>query len=323
MTRVFLMVVSIVGSGFFSGTETGLYCLSRLRLRLKAERGGSSARLLHWLAANPKWLISTMLVGTNLGVYVATILCTQWLFEAGLAGRADFYAGLIMPPILLVFAEMIPKFLMQQRADSAMYPATWPLAAAQFAFLPLSLLLRGVSALPHLLFGRTVSARPPALTDTSFRHYFREGVEHGVLSGFQRRAAMNIMRLRSVAVAEAMTPLDQVIMIAEDASGEELLGLFGRHRYSRIPVHGRRRESVIGVINVIDVASVEGGSLHMRALAREPLRLQRGASVADALRAMRHSRQPLAIVTDEQGAALGIVTVKDLVEEIVGELEAW
>ena len=144
-----------------------------------------------------------------------------------------------------------------------------------------------------------------------------------MLSGFQRTVAENILRLRSLDVAQVMTPLADAVMVPETASHRDLLKAFGAHRYSRIPVYREGRERVVGVINVIDVASIEREPPPTAELAREVLSLRKGTSVADALWALRQARQQFAVVTDAEGRALGIATVKDLVEEIVGELEAW
>jgi CBS domain containing-hemolysin-like protein len=112
-------------------------------------------------------------------------------------------------------------------------------------------------------------------------------------------------------------------MISEDAAGEDLLALLRAHRYSRIPVFREERSHVVGVLNVIDVVLVEGEPPPVSEIMREPFRLAQTMPVAEALRRMREERQPLAVVVDETGDAVGLATIKDLVEEIVGELRAW
>jgi CBS domain containing-hemolysin-like protein len=112
-------------------------------------------------------------------------------------------------------------------------------------------------------------------------------------------------------------------MISADATGHELLGLLKAHRYSRIPVFEGQRSNVIGVLNVIDVGLVEDGPPPIREIMREPVALEQTMPVSEALRRMREQRQPFAMVVDETGAAVGLASIKDLVEEIVGELRAW
>jgi len=323
MVDILAMVMCVVGAAFFSGSETGIYCLNRLRLRLRAERGEGAARAVQRFMARPGLAIATMLAGTNLGIYLATILCTNRLYRAGLGDRAELYAGLMMPPLLLVFAEIVPKWYAQRHADEAIYRVIWPLRIAQVVLYPLAALLRAVSMVPRLALRRRATPRPPAVTADNIRLHLSEGAARGVLSGFQRRAAINIMRLAAVDVAQAMTPLDATVMVGAEASYDEVVETMHGHRYSRIPVYSGERSNVVGLVNVIDVALVEGRKPSAAELSREVLRIRRGTSVAEALGVVRHSKQPCVIVVDEHDRAVGILTVKDLVEEIVGELQAW
>jgi len=323
MSDYLLIAAAALFAGFHSGSETGTYCVNRLRLRLRAEQGHSAARALLNFTRRSRLAISTLLIGTNVGVYVATVLSTGKLNQLLAGVHAELYSSIILPPILLVFCDIMPKSFFQHHADVLMYRAIWPLRVSQTVFYPVALLLRWVGGLPHLLLGKSGAPLRPAFTRESFRFHLTEGAAHGVLSGFQRTVAENILRLRSLDVAQVMTPLADAVMVPETASHSDLLKAFGAHRYSRIPVYREGRERVVGVINVIDVASIEREPPPTAELAREVLSLRKGTSVADALWALRQARQQFAVVTDAQGGALGIATVKDLVEEIVGELEAW
>jgi CBS domain containing-hemolysin-like protein len=317
-----LVIGFMLTAAFFSGSETGLYCVNRLRLRLLAEGGETSAKLLQGAVRRQRSIISTILVGTNLGLYMATTLVTAMLYPH-FEQRSQFIAGMLLPPVLLIFADMMPKTLMQKHADRMMYYNIWPLRLFEVLFFPLAALLRAVSTLPQLIFRKSRSRKPPAVTPESFRLYLREGADQGVLSGFQRAMAMNILRMRKMPLSQAMAPLDRAVMISADATGHELLGLLKAHRYSRIPVFEGQRSNVIGVLNVIDVGLVEDGPPPIREIMREPVALEQTMPVSEALRRMREQRQPFAMVVDETGAAVGLASIKDLVEEIVGELRAW
>jgi len=317
-----LLVAAVLTAAFYSGSETGFYCMNRLRLWVRAEQGVAAARALQRLVTRPRDAISTMLVGTNIGVYVATVLCTGKLSETVLGARADLYSSLIMPPILLIFAEIIPKSLFQHHADALMYGSVWPLRVSEVVFYPLASLLRRVSALPQLLLGQRGAPQQPAVTQETFRFYLSQGAAHGVLSSYQRRMAENILHLKSVQVATASTPLERAVMVPQDASWSEVRDVLKAHRYSRLPVYGDGRENIVGVINVIDMAGADEVS-SPRELVRDVLSLRHDTSVADALNLFRDAKQQLGVVCDDAGRAIGLVTVKDLVEEIVGELEAW
>ncbi len=317
-----LIVLAMAVEAFYSGNETGFYCVNRLRLMVRAEQEGSAARALMRLTQRPQLAISTMLIGTNVGVYTATVLVTNKLRMLGLGQRADLYSSLILPPILLVFAEIMPKSTFQHHADYLMYRTAWPLRISMLLLYPFSVFLRAVSRIPQLLLAERVRPRAPALTRDTFQFYLSESAARGVLSTYQRTMAENILRLRSVRVDATMTPLSEAVMISLEGDRAELTRLFKEHRYSRLPVYRGERDNIVGMVNVLDVAS-QRGEPAVEDLLREVVELPRETSVADALRQLRRAQQQFAVVTGEAGRAVGIVTVKDLVEEIVGELEAW
>jgi magnesium and cobalt exporter, CNNM family len=316
------ILLCILLAALFSGSETAFYGFSRLGLRLRRDREEPGARMLAAFAAHSRPAISTMLVGTNLGVYLATALCTQMLYES-YAGRAQFYAGLLLPPILFVLADMLPKTVAHGHPDAVMYRTVWLLWPARIIFYPVTLLLRGVSALPHLVFGHDGSSRPAALTRESLQRCLRKGSDEGVLSHFQRNVAMNILHLRTVRVQDVMTPLADVAGLARDASGQAVRDTLRRHAHSRLLVFGDAPEEIVGIVHVIDVATAEDAPSSAAEMLRPVEFVAPDLSVPDALRSLRHARQSLCVVAGEDGRARGIVTIKDLVEEIVGELDVW
>jgi putative hemolysin len=318
-----LIVAGVLFAAFHSGSETGTYCVNRLRLRLRAEQGLASARALLDFTRRPRLAISTILIGTNVGVYVATVLSAQKLNDLLAGVHAELYSGLIMPPILLICADFFPKSLFQHHADALMYRAIWPLRVSQRIFYPLALLLRWLGGLPQMLLGRGTAPPVRQFSRDAFRYYLSQGAAHGVLSSFQRTVADNVLRLKSLEVGRAMTPLSKVVMVPEDAPAGRVREVFAAHRYSRIPVYRGAREQIVGVRRVMDLALGNGRPTLGDEQSREVLNVRRGASVADVLWTLRQARQQLAVVTDHEGRAVGVVTVKDLLEEIVGELEGW
>jgi len=315
------ILLCIMLAALFSGSETAFYGFSRLGLRLRCGREEPSARMLAAFAAHSRPAISTMLVGTNLGVYLATALCTHRLY-ASYAGSAQFYAGLLLPPILFVLADMLPKTVAHGHPDAVMYRTVWLLWPARILFQPVTLLLRGASALPHLVFGHGGSSRPAALTRESLQRCLRQGSDEGVLSRFQRNVAMNIMHLRTVCVQDVMTPLADVAGLAQDASADAVREALRKHAHSRLLVFGDEPDAIVGIVHVMDVAA-GGAAAGAAELVRPVDCVAPDLSVPDALRGLRDARQSLCVVVGDDGRALGIVTIKDLVEEVVGELDVW
>jgi len=317
-----VLVLSVALAGFFSGSETGFYSLNRIRLRFRLEHGWPGAAQLRKLTDEPELAISTMLVGTNIMVYLATVVCARRLGEMGLGGRADLYSSLIMPPVLLIFAEIIPKSLYRCRADTLMYKTAGLLGACKAVFFPLLVLLRELVRVLKSFARGGGFERGDVFTTEKLRFVLSEGTALGVLSSYQQAMANNVLRVKSLNVRRAMVPLERVVMVPDAASLGELYEALRQHRFSRIPVYSERRDNIVGVINVIDVMSAQGRA-PVQALTRHCPLLDARLSVAEALYTLQRARQQMAVIVERDGGARGIVTVKDLVEEIVGELRAW
>ena len=323
MTEYVIIAAGVAFAAFCSGSEMGAYSVNRLRLRLRAEQGSRSATALLGFIRRPRLALSTTLIGTNVGLYLATVLTTSKLARVVAPGRAEFLSGLLIPPVLLILAEVVPKSLFQHHADALMAYAVWPLQVLQKVLYPLALLLRWLGGLPQMLVGRRTAQHRPLITPEAFRFYLSEGAAQGALSALQHDMTHNILRLKTVQIGQVMTPLDRAVMVPEAATPDELRDVMSAHRYLRVPVYAGGRDEIVGVVNVLDVMSAPEGWRTAGELARGVLSLEQDTSVADALWALRQAREQFAVVTGPEGRAVGVATIKDLVEEIVGELEAW
>ena len=318
-----LILLAVLVTAFHSGSETGLYAINRLRLRLRAAERRPGAALLSWLTAHPQFAITSMLVGTNVGVYAATVLCTEKLRSLGFERHADLYSTLLMAPVLLVLAEIIPKVLYQRRADTLLYKSWWLLALSSIVFAPITFFFRVLSGLPGFLSGRTAPNWTTTFTPDRLRFLLSEGAADGALSTYQRTMAENILKLKSGRLTEVMTPLAETVMIPRATPLDALSSLIKSHRYSRVPVFDGERSNVVGTMNVLDLVAASGHERTVEAIARQAHYLDADISVAQALYSLQESRQQMGVIRDQQGRTIGIVTLKDLVEEIVGELAAW
>lgn len=316
------IAVAIAFSAFFSGSETGYYCMNRIRLRFRQSLGSRTASILRRLSADPRLTITTFVIGTNVGNYLAAVFSTNRLRALGLERWADFYSTLILTPLLLVLSEVIPKSIYQRRADSLMYRSAWPVGIAKIVFYPVSVALRWISSLPTLLIPTRSGEAGNMFTTERFQYFLGQGAAEGVVTPYQKRMAENLLNLKSLNLTGAMIPMSDVVTIRAGGTREELLELLEGHRFSRIPVLSGDGRSIEGIINILDVVC-SNGEPSVDELSRPPHELPMRYSVAEALYALQEAGQQMGVVVNEEGQALGIVTVKDLVEEIVGELRAW
>lgn len=321
-----VVVLLLVASGFFSGSEMGLYCVNRLRVRLQAERGRDArSRLLWRLVQQPQRTVMTVLLGNNLVGYLLTVTGIAFLAEAaGLRGaRADFYVAVALTPLVFVFGDVVPKNWFRIEANRLMLLAAPALRACE-------ILGRLSGVLPLVLWISRLSARLAGYDEEqAWRSpraevigLLREGGAEGTLTEDQARIIERVMNLSSVRVGAMMVPIQKVTTVPIDASRETFEQLVARCKHSRLPVIGRDRRTIAGIVTVHSVLADRGeGSIerHMH----PPATIAASESATKALVFLQQNRQRMAVVSDPRRGWVGIITLRDVVEEIFGELAEW
>ncbi|MCZ6688873.1 MAG: CNNM domain-containing protein [Planctomycetota bacterium] len=308
-------------SAYFSGSETGAYSLNRLRLRYRVGQGERSARVLTDLLSNMEILVSTILLGNSVMAYLATVVVTA-MFDSVLRNpvRSEVATVLVLTPVFFVFAEVLPKEIFRNHADTLLYSAARSLRWMTWIFYPLTLTLRVVIVLIGKLIGEEARSHTLEVSPARLRFTFAEGAESGLLTEYQDEIVKNIFDLREVRVRDVFIPLKRV-KVTDNTLGKDAFLEFARlNRFSRIPIWQGRKTNIVGAVHVFDVLTEDRPGLTIRNYIRETPRIPPDASIYQALLTLQASRTPLGVVV-RNGEALGIVTVKDLIEEIVGELE--
>jgi putative hemolysin len=312
-----LFFSAIFASALFSGAETGLYCLNRIRLRFRAQQGDRSAVRLQYLLRDTRETIIAVLIGTNVAHFAVTAIFTRFL------GRSGFHSPqiastLILAPLLFVFAETLPKNIFQQKADMLTYRVEPILTALRYLFYPFVIVLSGITSLVALAFSRKGQPADTLLTRQGLHFFFRE--THGTLTPYLGQITENIMSLHRITLADVMIPLARAVTVDASIGNEALEQVMRQARFSRLPVYEGSPGNLVGILNCFDYLYEERRREGIRHLVRPVIHLERSTPIHVALHRMQAGRNLMAIVTDARGRAVGIVTLKDLVEEIVGEL---
>lgn len=310
----------VFGSASCSGIETGLYSLNRIRLDLRAKRvpaDGPAKTIQSELAVAPR-AIATLLIGNNIFQFFGAVAITSFFESAAFSEQKVFVlSNILIAPILFVLAEAFPKELFRVEADRLTYTYAYPLSTGRR-------LLTWTGILPLIRGVRTAVERAFRLDSDDFveprqriAQLLKEGAGHGVLSESQVSLLDRAMLLRGVTVADEMVPWSRVRAVPVEAGRAALRRIIGRSVHARLPVVDKTGR-VVGVLRQID--------LHLdphatpASLILPPVRFQRGTRVREALVQIRDSESKLGIVEDGRGVPLGIVTAKDLVEPLTGEL---
>jgi len=320
------LLFAIVLSALASGSETGVYCLDRVRLRVACEQREPAALRLESLVRRPEDMVISALVGTNVADYIATACMAALLLHAAVGeGLAALYATAIVTPLLLVFGGIIPKDLFRRESNRLLAR----LSGVLWIWLRLvraTGIVTVLRALPRAILrwldpGR-VDTEAALLPRAQTLHLLREGVARGGLTHLQRDLIERVLNLSSVRVSEVMIPRSRAALVPLDVARDDFLRVARMAHFSRLPTYRSDPRYIVGVVNVHDVLTDRDGkpvAEHMR----PPVTLAEYVSVSAALLKLQGARQTMAIVLDRSDHCVGILTLKDLVEEIVGDLEVW
>ena len=317
-----LALSGIVCAGLFAGLETGMYKLSRVRLSIRAARGDASAARLASEYARPKRMLSTLLVANALAGWCASFGTSKILDGLGYTEiQAVALDLVILVPVVFLFGEVLPKDLFRVHADRWMPRYAMLLTVVRIAFTVTGIvpLVVGLSMIATRLFatrqsGELIEARARVSA------LLAEGAGSGGLSETQLGFAERVFTMRGITVAQEMTPWKLVATISSSASHKERARAFLTSGASRLPVLDGTG-SVIGVIASID--QIQHPLASTRELMRHVPTLLPTLTALEAIQAIRRERVQLAIVAERADRPLGIVSMKDLVEPLVGNLGAW
>ena len=318
-----LAVAGIAGSALASGVETGIYTLNRIRLHVLAHTPGSGASILQSLINRQSRAIVTLLVGSNLFDYLSSLAIGNLLDEAGYKQWAQVAINAaILTPAALIFGQIVPKDIFRSHGDLTYYFAR-PLAWLQ-GFLTLVGIIPLVEALTRLLrhiTGQTES--PEAITHPRrvITTLMREGLGHGVISHYQSNMIDRAMELGHLTVVEVMQPWKSVASVRTNQGPDAVWSLADRTPYSRLPLLDPTGQPT-GLIEVNQVLTHDPKTCPpLESLARPVAKLPRYASLPEALQTLQQTGSSMGIVLDHR-RPIGLVTIKDLIEPLVGELEA-
>jgi putative hemolysin len=320
VTAVVLAGLCLLVSAFFSAAEMAFIAANRIRLRHLAEQGSRVARGYLEAFQRPERLLSTAMMGVTIAHVSASALTTALLLP-WVGRRAPLWATVILTPIMLIFGEIVPKALTQQRATAvalrtfdALRVAAWLLAPLVWvANLLVGAMLRGLGFRER---------RNPFVSRDDLRLLFQvEPAGTTDVKEAEREMIEGIFDLGETTVREVMVPLVDVVAVPEEASVEEAVERIRESGHSRLPVYRERIDHVIGIVTALDILHRGATEETVKSLLRPAYYVPETKRIDDLLREMQRQRIQLAVVVDEYGGSEGVVTVEDIVEQIVGEIE--
>jgi putative hemolysin len=305
--------------GFFAASELALISANRRRLRHRAEEGYRGAKVALKLLSRPEYMLATTLLGAYMLGAVNSILVTAFLLDL-LGSAGEMVALIILPPVILIFGEIIPKSIGRQQANllaERLAPALW---TASWVVYPITIVFASLSrALLHLTGARKTGTLP-FITREDLRLVVAKSGPEVDLESKERLFIHRILQFSLHTVKEVMVPLIRVTAIPDTLTMGQALEEFRTSHFSRLPVYHRRIDNLIGVVHDFDLLGEEYLERPIRSIMRPVAYVPELKKIDRLLAEMQRQGTQLAVVVDEYGGAVGIVTLEDLLEEIVGEI---
>jgi len=319
-TALFILIIL---SGFFSSSETGLMAINRYRLKHMANNGHRGARLTQRLLNKPDRLIGLILLGNNmvniLAASIATVIAIRQFGDNGI-----WISTLVMTVVVLIFAEVAPKTLAALHPERVAFPASYVLTVLLKVLNPVVWLVNGFANLLLKPFGvKTDVVALERLDRDELRTLFTEG---GHISDDHQRMLINILDLEQASVEDVMVPRGDIIGIDLDDDWADILNQLTQTVYTRLPVFRESVDNVVGLLHIRTIISkLSAGGLCFEDLqrsVRSPYFVPEGTPLTQQLLEFQSKERRMALVVDEYGDIQGLVTLDDILEEIVGEFTA-
>jgi len=314
------LFILILLSGFFSSSETGLMAINRYRLKHLANSGHRGARLAQKLLTRPDRLIGLILLGNNmvniLAASIATVIAMRLFGDNGI-----WISTLVMTVVVLLFAEVAPKTVAALHPEKVAFPASYVLVVLLKLLNPVVWLINSFANLLLRPFGvKTDVVALERLDRAELRTLVTEG---GKISNDHQRMLVNILDLEQASVQDVMVPRGEIIGIDLDDDWVDILSQLSQTVYTRLPVYRESIDNVVGMLHIRAVISkLSLGGLRFEDLQRSVLRpyfVPEGTSLTRQLLEFQSKERRMALVVDEYGDIQGLVTLDDILEEIVGE----
>ncbi len=322
LLEALVMLVFLVLKGFFSGSEIAVVNSDKLKLRHRAKQGDKGAGLVMKLFKTPDVILGTTLVGTNVAtVTISTLGALICIDLFGASG--DLISVLILTPILLIFGEVVPKSIFQQKADGIVGSIIYGLRFFSFLFYPVIFVFSRVARFATRLVGGVTKRDNLFITREELRVLLDIGDSGTGVGTIDRRSIRRIIRFADTTVGEAMIPLADVVGLNELRGMNEAVQTVVKHGYNRLPVYRGNITNVKGILTLStwDLMDEQIGDKPVADYTSAPLYLSPKQTIDQTLPLLQAREDHMGIVVDEFGSAIGILTMEDVFEEVVGEID--
>ncbi len=317
---ILILLILVCGSAFFSASETALTSLNKIKLRNMAEENVKNADKVQKLIDDPNRLLSSILIGNNLVNNAAAALTTM-IAVSLLGGQSGVGAAtMIITIIILIFGEITPKTLASQNAEKVSLAVSNIISVIVVISTPVVKVMNLITNVLIKVLGGNSTEKTPTITEAELKTMVNVSHEEGVLEVDERRMINNVFDFGDLKAKDVMTPRTDMVCVEDTITYDEIVSIFKEERFSRLPVYHESVDNIIGILYVKDIIFIDEQHFKITDYMREPFFTYESKPISELFSEMRGNRIRAAVILDEYGGTSGLVTLEDLVEEIVGDI---
>lgn len=318
--QICLLILLLLLSAFFSSAETSLTTVNKIRIKTLADEGNKRAQTLLKIIDQSGKMLSTILVGNNIVNISASSLATTLAIRFFVNNAVGIVTG-VLTLLVLIFGEITPKTMATVHSEKialAYSPVIWPMMRIM---TPVIFVINQLSSLVLKLVRFDPSQADNTMTEQELRTLVDVGHEDGVIESEERQMIYNVFDFGDAQARDIMVPRVDMVSVSLEDSYENIRSVFRTEKFSRLPVYENDRDNIVGIINIKDFLFVENReNFQVSSIMYEPYFTYEYKKTSELMMEMREKSISLTIVLDEYGAAIGMITLEDLLEELVGEI---
>lgn len=323
LIEIILLVVLLMASSFFSASETALMSIGKIKVRHMESDGVKGAKLISSLLEDSNTLLTSILIGNNIVNIAATSISTS-LFVNKLGSQGVAIATVLMTVLILVIGEITPKTIAANIPEKTSLLVSKAIKVVVTILKPVVFIFNIITKIIFKLLGVEDNGVKPFITEEELKTMVNVSHEEGLLEMEEREIINNVFEFGDMQAKEAMVQRLDIISVDIEDSYEEIIELFKTEKLSRLPVYQDTIDDVIGILNIKDViflSEEQISNFDVRKYIREPFFTYEFKKITQLLEEMKKEKSHMSIVIDEYGGTAGLITVEDLIEVIVGDIE--
>ena len=321
LIQLIVIIVGIILSAFFSSSETALTSVNIFKIRQMEKNGVEKAPLVRKLVDNIGSVLTTILIGNNIVNIVTTTIATIFFTEV-MGPKGAVISPIVLTIVVLIFGEVTPKNIAAANSEKLALNVARPIKLLDFIFKPVNFILGKITgSITKIFVGEEEESS--LVTEEDLKTIVDVSEEQGVINNEESEMINNVFEFGNSYVSDIMTARTNMEAISIESDQEELYEMLKETNHSRIPVYGKNIDNILGILHMKDIVSAiaDGKELNLEEIIRPAHYVYDNMHIFDLFTNMRSENVSLAIVIDEYGGTSGLVTIEDIVEELVGEID--